>query len=71
MTPSVMTRVRNRPGVLLRPLRMMRRSKIRLTWSGRPMSRLSCSTCSKKIRPETGRSSIWVSENSACRIDSS
>ena len=71
MTPSVMTRVRNRPGVALRPLRMMRRSKIRLIWSGRPMSRLSCSTCSKKIRPETGRSSIWVSENSACRIDSS
>jgi hypothetical protein len=22
-------------------------------------------------RPDTGRSSIWVSENSACRIDSS
>jgi hypothetical protein len=25
----------------------------------------------KKIRPDTGRSSIWVSENSACRIDGS
>src|SRR5215213_2321665 len=35
MTPLVMTRVRNRPGVLLRPLRMMRRLKIRLIWSGR------------------------------------
>ena len=38
---------------------------------GRPMSRLSCSTCSKRIWPDTGRSSIWVNENSACRIDSS
>src|SRR3954454_12345190 len=35
MTPLVMTRVRNRPGVLLRPVRMMRRSKTRLIWSGR------------------------------------
>ena len=25
-------------------------------------------TCSKKIRPVTGLSSIWVRENSACRI---
>jgi hypothetical protein len=33
------------------------------------MSRLSRITCSKKIRPETGRSSIWVSENSACRTE--
>src|SRR6476619_6472929 len=31
------------------------------------MSRLSRMTCSKNIRPETGLSSIWVSENSACK----
>ena len=28
-------------------------------------------TCSKKIRPDTGLSSIWVSENSACRMEMS
>jgi hypothetical protein len=28
------------------------------------MSRLSRMVCSKKIRPETGLSSIWVKENS-------
>jgi len=28
-------------------------------------------TCSKKSRPVTGLSSIWVSENSACRMDRS
>ena len=28
-------------------------------------------TCSKKTRPDTGLSSIWVRENSACRIDRS
>ena len=28
------------------------------------MSRLSRIVCSKKIRPETGLSSIWVKENS-------
>jgi len=53
------------------PRRRIRRSKTRLTWSGRPMSRLSRMTCSKKTRPDTGRSSIWVRENSAGRIDSS
>jgi hypothetical protein len=36
------------------PLRITRRSKTRLIWSGRPMSRLSRMTCSKKIRPLTG-----------------
>ena len=25
----------------------------------------------KKIRPETGLSSIWVRENSACKMDTS
>lgn len=67
----MITRVRNRPGVARGPLRISRRSKTRLTWSGRPRSRLSRITCSKKIRPETGRSSIWVKENSACRIEMS
>src|SRR6478609_5952805 len=33
------------------------------------MSRLSPMTCSKKTRPVTGASSIWVNENSACRIE--
>ena len=28
-------------------------------------------TCSRKIRPEIGVSSIWVRENSSCRIDRS
>jgi hypothetical protein len=28
-------------------------------------------TCSKKIRPDTGLSSIWVSENSACKMEMS
>jgi hypothetical protein len=35
------------------------------------MSRLSRMTCSRKIRPEIGVSSIWVRENSAYRIDMS
>jgi hypothetical protein len=47
------------------------RSKMRLTRSGRPMSRLSRMTCSKKTRPDRGRSRTWVRENSACRIDRS
>ena len=38
---------------------------------GRPRSRLSRMTCSKKIRPDTGLSSIWVRENSACRMEMS
>src|SRR5262245_56301413 len=59
-----MTRVRNRPGVR----RLTLRSKIRLTWLGRPISRFSRITSSKKMRPVTGLSSTWVSENSACRI---
>src|SRR5690348_16494607 len=60
VTVSVMTRVRNTPGVLRRTCR----AKISATRSGRPMSRLSRMVCSKKIRPETGLSSTWVSENS-------
>ncbi len=70
-TPLVMTRVRNRPGVAYRPLRTSLRAKTSATWSGRPMSRLSRMTCSKKIRPATGPSSTWVKENSACKTDSS
>src|SRR6478609_2286938 len=42
-----------------------RRPKTRVTRSGRPMSRFSRMTCSKKTRPDTGLSSIWVRENSA------
>ena len=33
--------------------------------------RLSRMTCSKNTRPDTGLSSIWVRENSACRIEMS
>src|SRR5450759_2003303 len=61
-TPSVMTRVRKRPGVGWWPLRMMRRSKTRPIWSGRPMSRFSCSTCSKKIRPDTVSGRIFFEQ---------
>src|SRR5258705_12494675 len=64
-----MTRVRNLPGVARGPVRMMRRPKIRPTWSGRPMSRLSRMACSKKIRPATGVSRTWVRENSACTTE--
>ena len=39
--------VRNRPGVR----RLILRSKIRLTWLGRPMSKFSRITSSKKTRP--------------------
>lgn len=53
---AVMTRVRNRPGVGRGPVRTRWRSKTRPTWSGRPMSKLSRITCSKKILPATGRS---------------
>jgi len=49
----------------------MDRPKIRLIRSGRPRSRLSRMTCSKKICPDTGLSSIWVSENSACKMEMS
>ena len=55
-TPSVRTLVRNRPGVA-RALRMIRRPKMSPAWSGRPISRLSRMTSSKKIRPVTGLSS--------------
>ncbi len=67
----MMTRVRNRPWVVRFFPAWILRLKISETWLGRPMSRLSRMTCSKKIRPETGRSSIWVRENSACRIERS
>ena len=48
---------------------MTRRSKINCTWSGRPMSRFSRSTSSKKTRPCAGRSKTSVRANSACRIE--
>ena len=67
VTSSVITRVRNRPGVL----RVILRLKISCTSSGRPRSRFSRMTCSKNRRPWTGRSSTWVNENSACRIEMS
>ena len=70
-TPLVMTRVRNRPGVAGRPLRRIRRAKTSATWSGRPLSRLSRMTCSKKIRPAAGASRTWVRENPAGKMDSS
>ena len=38
--------------------------------AGRPRSRFSRITSSKKMRPVTGWSSTWVSENSACRMES-
>ena len=66
-----MMRVRNRPGVARLPLRMILRPKSSETRSGRPRSRLSRISWSKKIRPVTGASSIWVRENSACSTDSS
>jgi hypothetical protein len=50
---------------------MIRRPKISPALSGRPMSRLSRMTCSKKIRPVTGLSSTWVRENSACSTEAS
>src|SRR6266545_3022854 len=61
----VSTRVRNRPGVR----RVMRRSKMSWTWSGRPRSSCSRITSSKKRRPVPGRSNTWASENSAWRIE--
>ena len=51
-----MTRVRCRVGVR----RLTRRSKINCTWSGRPMSRFSRITSSKKTRPASGRSKTSV-----------
>jgi len=66
-----MTLVRNRPGVAFGPRVLICRSKIKLIWSGRPISRFSLITFSKNTRPEVGVSSICVNENSACRIDTS
>ena len=65
MTPSQMTRVRNRPGVVF----MMRRSKMSCSWEGCPKTTLSLMMCSKNCRPVIGRSKTWVRENSACRMD--
>ena len=65
VTPWVNTRVRNRLWVRWRRPVKMRRSKIKETRSGRPTSRFSRMTVSKNTRPEAGRSSIWVRENSA------
>jgi hypothetical protein len=56
VTPWVRMQVRNRPGVR----RVIRRSKISWTSSGRPRSRFSRITGSKNSRPCTGRSSTWV-----------
>jgi hypothetical protein len=49
--------------------RFTRRSKMSDTWSGRPASRLSRITSSKNTRPAKGRSSTWVRENSAWRME--
>ena len=69
--PGVNTRVRNRVGVGRGPWVRIWRWKISDTRSGRPISRFSRMTSSKNARPEAGRSSIWVKENSAWRIDTS
>jgi hypothetical protein len=66
-TPLVMTRVRNGPGVLWR----RRRSKMSATEEGRPTSRWSRMTASKKARPDWGRSKTRVSETSNWRKASS
>ena len=68
--PVVMTWVRKVPGVLNLPRWRIIRPKTMLTLSGRPMSRLSRISCSKKIRPVTGRSRAMVVENSICLTDS-
>src|SRR6478672_649754 len=60
-----MTRVRKLPGVAL----VTPRSKISCTCLGRPISRFSRITSSKKILPLTGRSRTWVNDSSACRIE--
>src|SRR5216683_5157064 len=52
-----------------RCLAVILRLKISWTSCGRPRSRFSRITCSKNRRPCTGRSSTWVNENSACRIE--
>ena len=62
----MMTRVR-KPGVL----RVTLRSKMSATLEGRPMSRFSRITSSKKTRPVTGRLKTWVNANSACRMEMS
>jgi hypothetical protein len=66
----VMTWVRKVPGVRYLPRWRMVRPKTMLTLSGRPMSRLSRMSCSKKIRPDSGRSRVMVVENSICLTDS-
>src|SRR2546429_5161331 len=57
-----MTWVRKVPGVRNLPRWRMARPKTMLTLSGRPMSRLSRISCSKKIRPLTGRARAMVGE---------
>ena len=59
-----MTWVRKVPGVRNLPRWRIVRPKTMFTLSGRPMSRLSRISCSKKIRPVTGRSRAMVVENS-------
>jgi hypothetical protein len=66
ITPSVMTRVRKAPGVAW----VMLRSKISCTCLGRPRSRFSRITCSKKILLLTGRSSTCVKDSSICQRES-
>src|SRR5437762_1719486 len=69
LTPSVMTRVRypcNGAGVL----RVVRCGNRRLTRLGRPRSRLSRITSSKKCRPWTGLSKTWVRLTSTCQSES-
>jgi hypothetical protein len=58
-----MTAVRNVPGVFV----VIRRLKISATREGRPISRWSRMTPSKKARPAAGRSNTRVSETSNCR----
>ena len=65
-----MTWVRKLPGVGFLPRSRIRRPKTMFTLSGRPISMLSRISCSKKIRPLTGRSSAMVVENSTCWTDS-
>src|SRR5205814_10010687 len=63
LTPRVTTLVRNRPGV--RGVNL--RSKMRTTWSGRPRSRWSRITRSKKARPAWGWSNTRVAETAKGR----
>ncbi len=65
--PRVTTLVANSPLVSLR----IRREKMSLTSSGRPMSRLSATVASKKARARRGASKTRVRETSIWRIESS